>query len=280
MGGTAIAANLPCGAWREHTRKFSPQWFLAVHATIPFVAMLRKAVLMPKWAILLTVAGASESLLRGGWLVLVKAAYCCFLLSDHCWHWLECLLRPLAVLTTPRCRRCSRTSCCCSRWPGCGSTHGAPAPAAAQQPGRGGRQQRQRIGARAGGRLPAVLAVCGGCPFMDAGPSSGEVGRQPPPLLSLYNVHIGSGQSRRGSTFCCKGSCAPFDCFLLLFWLDSYAAGPCTPLLLVKPSCHRAWMPVSLQISSVVVARASEGVKSGSRAAGLYNPMYSVDCNR
>ncbi len=62
MGGTAIAANLPCGMWREHTKKFSPQWFLAVHATIPFVAMLRKAVLMPKWAILLTVAGASESL--------------------------------------------------------------------------------------------------------------------------------------------------------------------------------------------------------------------------
>lgn len=60
MGGTAVAANLPCGMWREHTRKFSPQWFLAVHATIPFVAMLRKAVLMPKWAILLTVAGASE----------------------------------------------------------------------------------------------------------------------------------------------------------------------------------------------------------------------------
>ncbi|KAL4426147.1 hypothetical protein ABPG77_007429 [Micractinium sp. CCAP 211/92] len=58
MGGTAVAANLPCGMWREHTRKFSPQWFLAVHATIPFVAMLRKAVLMPKWAILLTVAGA------------------------------------------------------------------------------------------------------------------------------------------------------------------------------------------------------------------------------
>lgn len=60
MGGAAIAANLPCGMWREHTRKFSPQWFLAVHATIPFVASLRKAVLMPKWAILLTIAGSSE----------------------------------------------------------------------------------------------------------------------------------------------------------------------------------------------------------------------------
>lgn len=31
---------------------------MAVHATIPFVAMLRKAVLMPKWAILLTVVGS------------------------------------------------------------------------------------------------------------------------------------------------------------------------------------------------------------------------------
>lgn len=58
LGAAAVAANFPCGAWREHTRKFSFQWFLAVHATIPFVAMLRKAVLMPPWAIALTVASA------------------------------------------------------------------------------------------------------------------------------------------------------------------------------------------------------------------------------
>jgi hypothetical protein len=58
MAGTAILANVPCGMWREHTKKFSPEWVLAVHATIPFVAMLRKAVLMPRWAILLTIAGA------------------------------------------------------------------------------------------------------------------------------------------------------------------------------------------------------------------------------
>ncbi len=25
MSGTAIAAGLPCGMWREHTKKFSPQ---------------------------------------------------------------------------------------------------------------------------------------------------------------------------------------------------------------------------------------------------------------
>ena len=60
MAGTAILANVPCGMWREHTKKFSPEWFVAVHATIPFVAMLRKApaVLMPRWAIFLTIAGA------------------------------------------------------------------------------------------------------------------------------------------------------------------------------------------------------------------------------
>ncbi|GAB4813761.1 hypothetical protein N2152v2_000807 [Parachlorella kessleri] len=58
MGTTAVLANVPCGMWREHTRKFSPEWFVAVHATIPFVAMLRKAVLMPKWAILLTILGS------------------------------------------------------------------------------------------------------------------------------------------------------------------------------------------------------------------------------
>jgi hypothetical protein len=58
LGATAIAANVPCGMWREHTRKFSPEWIVAVHATIPFVAMLRKAVLMPKWAVLLTILGA------------------------------------------------------------------------------------------------------------------------------------------------------------------------------------------------------------------------------
>lgn len=53
--------------------QFTRQWFLAVHAAIPFVAMLRKAVLMPKWAILLTLIGSSEWRLvlvckRFGWL--------------------------------------------------------------------------------------------------------------------------------------------------------------------------------------------------------------------
>ncbi|GFR52740.1 hypothetical protein Agub_g15351 [Astrephomene gubernaculifera] len=55
---TTAALNVPCGMWREHTKKFSSQWFVAVHATIPFIAMLRKAVIMPKYAILFTICAA------------------------------------------------------------------------------------------------------------------------------------------------------------------------------------------------------------------------------
>lgn len=53
-----VVANIPCGMWRHHTVKFSPQWFLAVHITIPFIASLRKGVMMPPWAFFLTVVGA------------------------------------------------------------------------------------------------------------------------------------------------------------------------------------------------------------------------------
>jgi hypothetical protein len=33
--------NLPFGFWREGVRKFSPSWFLAVHAPVPAVIALR-----------------------------------------------------------------------------------------------------------------------------------------------------------------------------------------------------------------------------------------------
>ncbi|CAI9755509.1 unnamed protein product [Fraxinus pennsylvanica] len=53
-----IAANIPLGVWREHTTKFSLSWFVAVHAAVPFIAMLRKSVVMPKTAMALTIAGS------------------------------------------------------------------------------------------------------------------------------------------------------------------------------------------------------------------------------
>ncbi len=36
-----LILNIPFGYWREGCRKFSPTWFVAVHAPIPFVVALR-----------------------------------------------------------------------------------------------------------------------------------------------------------------------------------------------------------------------------------------------
>lgn len=58
IGCFGMMLNIPLGIYREHTVKFSPQWILAVHATVPFIAMLRKAVVMPKYAMAFTIGSA------------------------------------------------------------------------------------------------------------------------------------------------------------------------------------------------------------------------------
>lgn len=58
VAALTAALNVPCGAIREHFEKFSFGWFVAIHATIPFVAMFRKAVILPKYAIAITIAAA------------------------------------------------------------------------------------------------------------------------------------------------------------------------------------------------------------------------------
>lgn len=58
IGSLGLAANIPLGIWREHTKKFSPSWFVAVHAAVPFIGMLRKSVLMPKRAMAFTIAAS------------------------------------------------------------------------------------------------------------------------------------------------------------------------------------------------------------------------------
>lgn len=58
IGAMGMAANVPLGIWREHTKKFSPSWFAAVHAAVPFIAVLRKSVLMPKSAMAFTIAAS------------------------------------------------------------------------------------------------------------------------------------------------------------------------------------------------------------------------------
>lgn len=45
--------NLPCGYWRAGVRKFSPAWFVAVHAPVPVVVLTRFALGLPfRWALL------------------------------------------------------------------------------------------------------------------------------------------------------------------------------------------------------------------------------------
>ncbi|KAK4368847.1 hypothetical protein RND71_012639 [Anisodus tanguticus] len=58
IGALGMAANIPLGVWREHTEKFSLSWFTAGHAAVPFIAMLRKSVVMPKTAMALTIAAS------------------------------------------------------------------------------------------------------------------------------------------------------------------------------------------------------------------------------
>ena len=54
----SMLANIPPGMLKEHFEKFKPMWILTVHISVPFVAALRKAVVMPPGAIAFTVAGS------------------------------------------------------------------------------------------------------------------------------------------------------------------------------------------------------------------------------
>ena len=57
-GILSALANMPPGMVKEHFKKFSPLWILTVHISIPFVAALRKAVVLPPHAIACTIGGA------------------------------------------------------------------------------------------------------------------------------------------------------------------------------------------------------------------------------
>ena len=36
-----LLINIPMGYWRESVSKFSPAWFVAVHAAVPLVVLMR-----------------------------------------------------------------------------------------------------------------------------------------------------------------------------------------------------------------------------------------------
>lgn len=58
VGSTTAAINLPLGFGREHFEEFSLGWFMAVHVSIPFIIMLRKASIMPHYCVILNIAAA------------------------------------------------------------------------------------------------------------------------------------------------------------------------------------------------------------------------------
>ena len=49
--GVALSANVPLGMWRRGMRRFSPAWFLAIHASIPLLIALRLALVDTNWVI-------------------------------------------------------------------------------------------------------------------------------------------------------------------------------------------------------------------------------------
>jgi hypothetical protein len=53
---TAFTLNIPLGAWRRSQRKFSPAWFVGIHASIPALFLARIELDVPHWVIPLEVA--------------------------------------------------------------------------------------------------------------------------------------------------------------------------------------------------------------------------------
>ena len=64
----AIAITLPFGAYRATVRKFSWQWFLAIHLPIPFVILLRLSFGLGWWFVPFMLASAVTGQLLGSWL--------------------------------------------------------------------------------------------------------------------------------------------------------------------------------------------------------------------
>lgn len=61
-----FVVNIPLGIWRERTRKFSWQWFVAIHASIPFIIALRIGLHLHPIAIPINIAAAVAGQFVGG----------------------------------------------------------------------------------------------------------------------------------------------------------------------------------------------------------------------
>jgi len=47
----ALGTNVPLGMWRRRLRRFSPAWFVAIHASIPALVAIRLAFVSANWVI-------------------------------------------------------------------------------------------------------------------------------------------------------------------------------------------------------------------------------------
>lgn len=61
-----LLVNIPLGARRERTRKFSWQWILWIHASIPFIIALRIWLQLHPMAIPINIAAAVLGQFIGG----------------------------------------------------------------------------------------------------------------------------------------------------------------------------------------------------------------------
>lgn len=48
---TALSTNTLLGVWRSGLPRFSPVWFLAIHASIPLLVAMRFVLILPNWVI-------------------------------------------------------------------------------------------------------------------------------------------------------------------------------------------------------------------------------------
>jgi len=47
----ALVTNVPLGMWRSRLRRFSPAWFVAIHASIPLLLGMRFIFGLSNWVI-------------------------------------------------------------------------------------------------------------------------------------------------------------------------------------------------------------------------------------
>ena len=64
-----LLINIIFGYWRANTRKFSPQWIMAIHVPVPIAIGLRFLLLGWNWALLpVFVADFAAGQFTGGWI--------------------------------------------------------------------------------------------------------------------------------------------------------------------------------------------------------------------